>query len=313
MQTEIELRKNSQLIESHKDKIIISLLFTVLLAFSGCGLTYNTDNPDTGLRTDVGNVEHENTEQLAELSGEENEKVSLGDIDGDGTEDYALTTVNQGEGIFECILELYFDDEMSFSRVDKENYISVGDARYLDLDMDGEKEIFVIINPRVNSAALVQYTVLKNTSDGWIELENTDASEGDEPVCNSFPISVCKGEDENTVEISCDGCQDTVIFDYTDHYTMFADKEDSDLCALANDILYTDKYSEPGTSMGETAAWGIWQLSADSIDGQDCIVATHGIQGLGGKEDYLGTADVYFNYDESGKIKILKLTFTPER
>lgn len=31
------------------------------------------------------------------------------------------------------------------------------------------------------------------------------------------------------------------------------------------------------------------------------------------KKDYLGTADVYFNYDESGKIKILKLTFTPER
>ena len=64
--------------------------------------------------------------------------------------------------------------------------------------------------------------------------------------------------------------------------------------------------------MGEAAAWGVWELERSSFEGKDCIIATHGIQGLGGKFDMLGTADVYFKYDAMGKIKVLKLEFKPE-
>lgn len=50
-----------------KSRIIIALLFTILLAVSGCGLTYNTDNPDVGLGTDSGTGEQGSVEQLTDL------------------------------------------------------------------------------------------------------------------------------------------------------------------------------------------------------------------------------------------------------
>ena len=239
-------------------------------------------------------------------------RVYLGDIDQNGVEEYIDYHSNDDADTYIYTWELYFNDEVIYHGT---NVIpcDFGEVWYINLDDDAEKEIFVKIYPHVNSMPQTQYVALKRTGTEWKELENTDVGYESDSYTNAFPIQVCKGKGKNQIEISCDGCENYVEFDVTEHYTQLLNQdEDLILKNLANSILNTDQYKDPGITMGEPAAWGVWELSRGSFDGKDCIVATHGIQGLGGKFDIIGTADVYFRYDAMGKIKVLDLEFKAE-
>ena len=239
-------------------------------------------------------------------------RVYLGDIDQNGVEEYIDYHSNDDADTYIYTWELYFNDEVIYHGT---NVIpcDFGEVWYINLDDDAEKEIFVKIYPHVNSMPQTQYVALKRTGTEWKELENTDVGYESDSYTNAFPIQVCKGKGKNQIEISCDGCENYVEFDVTEHYTQLLNQdEDLILKNLANSILNTDQYKDPGITMGEPAAWGVWELARGSFDGKDCIVATHGIQGLGGKFDIIGTADVYFRYDAMGKIKVLDLEFKAE-
>lgn len=249
------------------------------------------------------------------------EKTVLGDIDQDGTEDYIIAQSVEENDNYMFLWDLYFDGDIIYHG---ENVLPChfSEAWYMDLDGDGKEELFIPVNPEVNSMPMTQYVALKKTGYSWKELENTNAAPESDNYTNAFPLHIKRGKSTNDVknvnensgvyaEITCDGYDQFVGCDIKDHYTNLYDSEEGVLKIVANDILYTDKYSQPGTDLGGPAAWGVWEINRGTYDGKDCIIATHGIQGFGGKFDIFGTADVYFNYDKNGKIHVMNLTFTP--
>ncbi len=242
---------------------------------------------------------------------EDGERTPLGDIDQDGTKEFIVSrSIEDGDSVA-FTWDLVFDGKIIYHG-SHELPCDFGDCWYMDLDEDGEKEIFAVIYPHVNSMPLAQYVALKKTPAGWQALENTDNAVDKANYSNAFPIRVVKGKEGKLIEISCDGCADSLEYDVTEHYQYIYDTQQGELHLLAQEILFGNKYSAPDTVMGEAAAWGVWELAQGSSNGTDCIIATHGIQGPGGKSDMLGTAEVYFNYNRNGKIRVLQITFTEE-
>lgn len=245
----------------------------------------------------------------------------LGDIDKNGVQDYINFGETEENESYRFFWDLEFNGQIIYHG---ENVLPCrfGEVWYLDLDEDGVEEIFVNIYPAVNSMPQMQYVALKKEGNKWVEMENTDVVYESGDYTNAFPLHVKRGKSDNDVtnvetgsgiyiEISCDGYDRFVAYDVKDYYTKLYNSEEGFLKSVAEDVLYSDKYSRPGTEMGSPAAWGVWELAKGTFDGKNCIIATHGIQGPGEKFDILGTADVYFNYDKNGKIRILNMEFTP--
>jgi len=300
---------------------IVIAAILCLIAVTVCFLTNpkKKELPNTVLaKTETEEEEIPSEDPLSE----EGEKTELGDPDRDGTADYILSRAVEEGGNYTFLWDLYFDGEVIYHG---ENVLPCyfDEAWFTDLDGDGKEELFVPVSPAVNSMPQTQFVALKKTGSGWEELENTDVGYESDQYTNAFPLHVTRGKstedvtnaEENSgiyVHITCDGYDRSVGYDIKGYYTGLYNSEDSVLKSVANDILYTDKYSQPGTDIGAPAAWGIWELKRASYDGKDCIIATHGIEGPGGKFDIWGTADVYFNYDKNGKIQVLNLTFNPQ-
>lgn len=235
---------------------------------------------------------------------------AIGDIDQNGVQDRIIFGETEENESYLFSWDLEFNGEIIYHG---ENVLRChfGDVWYLDLDEDGKEEIFINVYPAVNSMPQTQYVALKKEGSKWVELENTDVGYESDSYTNAFPITVCRGKGKNIFEISCIGLGDVIEYDVTDYYTQKYNSEDEVLKSTAYDILYSDKYSSLGVAVGSPAAWGVWETARGTFDGKDCIIATHGIQGIGGKFDILGTADVYFKYDQNGKIRVLHMEFTP--
>ena len=172
------------------------------------------------------------------------------------------------------------------------NYVEPSRVEYLDLDEDGEKEIFYTFAPRVNSAGLVEYVVLKQKGDKWQPLQMQQEGNLAE---NNFAVSVIYQGNYN-VEISCEGIEKTIAYNVQKHYERMVE---DDTVAVAGD------------EYGCLAAWGMWDIKPALYDNEvkNCLVATYGIQGLAEKHDFFGYLDVYFNYDSEENYQILDLQF----
>ena len=170
------------------------------------------------------------------------------------------------------------------------NYVEPSRVEYLD--EDGEKEIFYTFAPRVNSAGLVEYVVLKQKGDKWQPLQMQQEGNLAE---NNFAVSVIYQGNYN-VEISCEGIEKTIAYNVQKHYERMVE---DDTVAVAGD------------EYGCLAAWGMWDIEPALYDNEvkNCLVATYGIQGLAEKHDFFGYLDVYFNYDSEENYQILDLQF----
>ena len=170
------------------------------------------------------------------------------------------------------------------------NYVEPSRVEYLD--EDGEKEIFYTFAPRVNSAGLVEYVVLKQKGDKWQPLQMQQEGNLAE---NNFAVSVIYQGNYN-VEISCEGIEKTIAYNVQKHYERMVE---DDTVAVAGD------------EYGCLAAWGMWDIKPALYDNEvkNCLVATYGIQGLAEKHDFFGYLDVYFNYDSEENYQILDLQF----
>lgn len=238
---------------------------------------------------------------------------SLGDIDGNGDEDFIVIEQNEfGTWSDEYYLRwsLIYNGEVILTKYHE--LMCNFEAECADLTGDGSLEIFINIYPYVNSMPMEQFVVLKETADGWIELETSEKynPESYGVKCNAFPIHVYYGEYKNIFDIVCDGFS-SFHYDITPYYAaVYEEYAGSELGVLADEILNSDKYST-GDVMGQTCAWGIWELNVTNIDGRDIIVASHGLEGLGGKFDYFGTIDIEFAYNDNWEIEILGMIFHP--
>ena len=234
------------------------------------------------------------------------------DLDNNGVEEYGkVYKLDTKEGyvcrtLFYWNGEVIYDYEFSYET-------SMGDAEYLDLDGDGEKEIFLTFWPNVNSMPLIEYIVLKQKSDMlWEPLE---LIHGATMMENAFPISVTRGTTEWEAVISCGDLEKKVIFDLEFYRTKLEEqweKEESEYKDYLKTLILDYNRGFPKESewytFGSVCAWGIWNIKSGEYEGQPCLIATHGIQGYD-KFDFWGTMDVYFNYDTQGKTRFLDMEF----
>ncbi len=230
----------------------------------------------------------------------------------DQQKDRAIDIVIDNEGVDGGVvhgqLSVLVDKECVYTQDNELTIVSVNDTKWIDLDGDGEKELFVSFSSAVNSMPLEEWLVLKETAEGWKLLEMYH-SEGN-VMNNGFPIIVTLHNKDFDLRISCEGLAKEIPFDATTHYEQM--KEERESGNNSYDFFMSDEWHQEGKIIGGPLAWGIWNIECGIFEGRSCLVAEHGLGGPGGKYDYYGNAYVYFDYDENGRIRILDLTFKSE-
>lgn len=254
-------------------------------------------------------------------TGVTTDTISLGDIDNNGMQDAIIAEGAAAKG---PLWEDEYNLRWTLMLNDAPVYIGYNrlmcsfKAECIDIDDDGENEIFIMVSPRVNSMPLEEYVVLKKESAGegdeWKELQNTSAD-----GTNAFPIRGYAGKESPAIiDIICEGFDNVEVIraDTTRHYQEILDKYKDNkgfelMYKYADAVLNGEKYS-PGEQVAQTTPWGIHKLRTDNIDGHACIVATHGFGSIeGGRYDDFGNIDIYFNYDAEGRIHVLKMSMRP--
>ena len=227
----------------------------------------------------------------------------INDVNGDGLKDYVIYTGMDG---IHNQLSLYLTGEGKvFEHID-DNYVEIGGlVSAIDIDHDGDNEIALSMIPRVNSAGLVEYTVLKKDRTGWKEMEIYDAKNGE----NSFPIHILhKGDYKNV--ISCDGLEKTVGFD-VEYLRNYWENDPEISEDYKKEVLnYYDTIYKPkaGDSVGHVLTWGMFDINEATYKNKPCLQAHFGIGGYD-KNDWWGSLNIYFDFDSHEKVRILDIAF----
>lgn len=238
----------------------------------------------------------------------------LEDLDGNGTKEYVEVDLGDESNNFYSHFKFYWNGEMIYEYEDPCR-IDPCVAEYVDLDHDGEKEIFFSFAPRVNSMPLEEYIVLKQYNSSWKPLEMIH---GETMMDNAFPLSVTKGDTKWQAVISCENLDESVTFDVESHYLdlkrefLSDNGEETEFTSQLVEWYETEFVDYPsGEICGNVSAWGIWNIEVGEYEGKTCLIATHGIQCYD-KFDFWGEADVYFDYDEKGNTRFLSIQFRPQ-
>lgn len=321
----------------HKCSILL-LMISTFLCLSACGLVEKSipvenvveetnDECESSLTSDsssltLENDQNEETSDEASMDVEDSsnqtvsystddkglEHFNVGDLDGNDIQEFmTIESMEEDNYLSKCIVAFYFNNERVFEHEDILPCYPTSHAWYLDLDQDGDKEVVLPIYPYVNSMPLTEYEVLKCKDGVWFPLE---VYTGEDCLDNQFPIHIVYGSKKNEIIISCDGTDKTITYDITKHYeAKVVEYEESEYYGeVYKAILEGQDYVE-GADFGSVAAWGVWDIWPEVFEGRNCLVANHGIQGPEGKFDILGDLNVYFDYDEAGKIQILDIVF----
>ena len=239
----------------------------------------------------------------------------LEDLDGNGTKEYVEVDLGDESNNFYSHFKFYWNDEVIYEYEDPCR-IDPCVAEYIDLDRDGEKEIFFSFAPRVNSMPLGEYIVLKQNNSSWKPLEMIH---GETMTDNAFPLSVTKGNSKWQAVISCENLDKTVTFDVELYYLDLKRKcevvsdngGETEFISQLVERYETEFIDYPsGEICGNVSAWGIWNIEVGEYEGHPCLIAAHGIQCYD-NFDFWGEADVYFDYDETGNTRFLDIQFRP--
>lgn len=251
-------------------------------------------------------------------------RYMLGDLDGNGEEEYIVidnsdTTISGG-----ALLTVHYNNEEIYRYEDMLWIFGLGEVKSVDLDRDGAKELFCSFYPAVNSMPLTEYFVLDYKGDdeasvethhGWVPME---MYHDEDPLSNSFPISVTMDKTAPMALIACEGYETKIPFDLEKHfanmraaYSIGGEYFGSMYEAMAYDywqMIYRNWRA--GAECGWVLPWGIWEIRVSEYEQNPCLVALQGIAGADGKYDDYGDVNIYFDYDQAGEVRILNVTFT---
>lgn len=313
-------------------KKLMGIMLVVVMSFTACGKngedvdvvnpTESNETPATSesetkdMTEDSAGNEAENIDSAGDSSGN-NEKsdntdspvlsdhyvetVHWGGLDGNGVEEYLVIENEAGYGS----ITMYVNEEPVYKYEEELRIVGVDSKEYIDLDHDGQEEIFVSFGPAVNSMPLEEWFVLKQKGDSWELLEMYHY--GNDMLDNGFPITVTLQEEPYQLVIACEGCEKEIAFDASAHYAL----QEKEFGNPSYDAYVSSDF-QVGDIVGGPCAYGIWYIRVGEYEEQVCLVAEHGLQGPGGKYDIYGCVDVYFDYDAEGKINILDLVFRPD-
>ncbi|MBQ7359607.1 MAG: hypothetical protein IJW63_05885 [Lachnospiraceae bacterium] len=257
----------------------------------------------------VGDVEEDEKENTTSTEAEivENyidhyvEEIPWGDLDSNGVPEYLLIENDASYGS----LSVYMNEELIYKHTEELSIVGVDAKEFIDLDNDGEKEIFVSFMPAVNSMPLEEWFALKKSENGWklMEMHHNSGGMSD----NGFPIFVTLQDGDFELAISCEGFDKKITFDATKYYEQM--KNEQEVWGFPAYDSYMDSNFQVGDIVGYTSAYGIWNIEVGVYEDQKCLIAEHGLNGPTGKYDFYGCVYVYFAYDENAEIKILDLVF----
>jgi len=174
------------------------------------------------------------------------EAVPWEDLDGNGEQEYLVIENDTNYGS----LTMYFNEEPVYKYEEELRIIGVDAKEYIDLDKDGQKEIFVSFLPSVNSMPLEEWFVLKQGENGWELLEMYHY--GEDMLDNGFPLEVTLQEKDYQLLIACEGCEKTIPYDAITHY---AEKEKEKEFGDPSYDAYVQSNFEKGDIVGDTCAW----------------------------------------------------------
>lgn len=187
----------------------------------------------------------------------------LKDLDGNGTKEYVEVDLGDESNNFYSHFKFYWNGEMIYEYEDPCR-IDPCVAEYVDLDHDGEKEIFFSFAPRANSMPLMEYIVLKQNNSSWKPLEMIH---GETMMDNAFPLSVTKGDTKWQAVISCENLDESVTFDVESHYLdlkrefLSDNGEETEFTSQLVERYETEFVDYPsGEICGNVSAWGIWNI-----------------------------------------------------
>jgi hypothetical protein len=195
-----------------------------------------------------------------------------------------IQIIFNGEDIYHC--------EWSGLRL-----LSVDVFEYLDLDRDGENEIFITANPSVNSRPLIEILTLKQTDGRWSMLEIPLNENGN----NCFPFSITRGKEEFDFIISSEYTEKQIHFDASSFYEDGPDSNPNSIHA------YRNNHYKAGDQVAYISSWGIWETQTGSYDGYNCIIAQQGMEAPYG--NYLGRVIIYYDYDANRSIEVLNIEY----
>ena len=272
--------------KNKKINIIIMSTFLLLCSsalLNGCGMD-STTAPKTNSATMVGTV----IEDVAK------------DIDGNGVDDKILIISLNDDGGETCI-RLYFNGEQIFEFEDPlVRIMGINVFEYLDLDGDNVNEIFITASTNANSRPYEEVLCLKQTDDTWNEMEYPTNEDGS----YEFPFKITRGEEEFDFIISSDDTDQVIHFDASGYFI------DSDTGNADTIQSYRSNHYKEGDEVGFISAWGVWEARTGTYEGRNCIIAVQGIEGPYGHG--LGQINIYYNYNEQGKVKILTVKHLPD-
>ena len=229
----------------------------------------------------------------------------IDDLNGDGVRDYVIYTGMDG---YYNHLSLYLTGrgEGKVFEFEDENIVELGTmACAIDIDHDGGNEIALSILPHVNSMPLTKYVVLKKKGSGWEPLISYSSENGPD----AFPIRIVHKSDYKII-ISCDALDKSIEFDveylrkYWENNSEISEDYRKEILAFYDDILN----SKTGENAGYVCDWGMWDINAARFGKQDCLQAHFAIAGYD-RNDLWGYFSIFFDYDKSGKIRILDIVF----
>ena len=234
------------------------------------------------------------------------QRYGMGDLDGNGVEEFMEVSEEGRKEDYDAYMSFYFNGDKIYE-YDALLIVSPGNAEYIDLDKDGENEIFFTLWPQVNSMPLIEYVVLKRVGNEWKPLEMIH---GETMLDNAFPITVQYGKEKNTMVMSCEGTQEQIVYDFTAYYeAKIQQYKEEGLPTVGDEQILKGAGYEAGDSFGGVASWGVWTIKSTKYDGVNCLIASHGILGPQGNQDLIGELDIYFNYNEDGLVDILNMEF----
>ncbi len=314
-----------------KGSIVVTILSICVVSLTACGLMVRTEDEESTEGVNIQTKQEENQqgensglpvventptpEDTTQDTNERDEivlvqdgdyrevKVLWEDLDGNGQQEYIIVQSKIGS----AKITVYMNEEPIYTYENPDLRITGIDQReYLDLDNDGEREIFISFQPIVNSRPLEEWFVLKQTDNGWEVMEQYHNEESSSGIDNSFPITVTLYKKPYELMIACEGFDKEIYYNAAKHYEEI--KDDLMLSSIYSTWLGNSDRKE-GDIVGGTDAWGIWDIKAGEYAGKNCLIAEHGIIGISSWWDNYGLAYVYFNYDAEGKIQILDFVF----
>ncbi len=222
------------------------------------------------------------------------------DLDGNGVDDYLQIISLNNDGGVTCI-HVYLNEEKIFEFEDPFTRImGLGTFEYLDLDGDKTNEIFITAGTNANSRLYIEALCLKQIDGIWNRMDYPKNENGN----YEFPFKITKGKDEFDFIISSEDTNQIIHYDASRYYK---DDESGNFYSIQE---YLKNNYKEGDEVGFISAWGIHDAKSGTYEGQNCIIANQGIEGPYGHG--LGEINIYFAYNEQGKVDILNVEYLPQ-